>query len=353
MKRLWIWMAMLLPTLAAVAQEQRVEVNEQKPSAQVQFNGMMNVFVTLDAPNVEGYANVIVEVENLDDEQVLIFFSHEYSEGKKLKKELKRDDIIPDKYFHDVIEPYPGLKKVLKVEPQSKERLPVLSVPSGEETACQLPVYVGTFKNKKHKEVILMNQEIFTLRITAGKAGPSEYSKLKDQVDKLVAKVNNTVICTDSRHKKQMNKQRQSLQKEIDKLVAQLEKQRDKWTGSLQTHQKYQDLIDQLNGLTIKEGVCSTHSKGGGGGGGGVTPPAPVDPNANCPYRNYSEAQINQTLNDYYVQIYNSSNRSETKQKVMQSVNALYNCYNNHNHKRSKKQKSAINKAYNKINSIK
>lgn len=357
MRKIWIWMAILLPCLATYAQEQHVEVTEQNPSAHAQFNGMMNVFVSLEAPNVEGYANVRVEVENLDDEQVLLFFAHEYSEeGKKLKKELKKDKIIPDKYFHDEIIPYEGLKKVLKVEPQCKEQLPVLSIPNGEEMACKLPVYVGTFKNSKRKEIILMNQEVFTLYVKAGKGGPSEYSKLKEQVEKLVKKVNGTVICTSSKHKPKAASQKQNLQKEIDKLVAQLEKQRDKWAGSLQTHQNYQNLIDQLQALTFNEGVCSKHdgsrsNNGGGGGGGRVE--HNTDPNANCGYKNYSEAQINQQLNDYYVQIYNSSDRAATKRKVMPSVSALYNCYNNHSHGRKKNKQSAINKAYNKINSIK
>ena len=356
MKRIWMLMALLLPSLAMFAQQQSVALSEQNPTATVQFNGMMNVFLSLDAPNVEGYSNVIIEVENLDDEQVLLFFAKEYStDGKKLKKELKKDNIILDKFFHDAIEPYEGLKKLLRVDPQSKMRLPVVSIPNGEEMPVALPVYVGKFKDKKHKQVILMNEELFTLRIQAGKGGTSEYSKLKEQTQKLIQKVQNTVICTSPKHK-QAAKDKQKLQKEIDKLVSALQKQRDKWAGSLQTHQNYQDLIDQLQAVEFNEGLCSKHSGkssiGDNSGGGGHIQ-QPVDPNANCPYRGYSAQQIKQQLDNYYVQIYNSSNRSGAKAKVMGAVNGLYNCFTNHNHGRKKSNASEIKKTYNKINSIK
>lgn len=355
MKRIWMLMALLLPSLAMFAQQQSVALSEQNPTATVQFNGMMNVFLSLDAPNVEGYSNVIIEVENLDDEQVLLFFAKEYStDGKKLKKELKKDNIILDKFFHDAIEPYEGLKKLLRVDPQSKMRLPVVSIPNGEEMPVALPVYVGKFKDKKHKQVILMNEELFTLRIQAGKGGTSEYSKLKEQTQKLIQKVNSTTICTHSSHKKQAAKDKQKLQKEIDKLVASLQKQRDKWAGSLQTHQNYQDLIDQLQAVEFNEGLCSKHSGRSSGGDGGIKPPpTPSDPNANCPYRSYSAQQIKQQLDNYYVQIYNSSNRSGAKAKVMGAVNGLYNCFTSHNHGRKKSNASEIKKTYNKINSIK
>ncbi|MBR5688071.1 MAG: hypothetical protein IKX36_08950 [Prevotella sp.] len=354
MKRIWMLMALILPSLAMFAQQQSVALSEQNPTATAQFNGMMNVFLSLDAPNVEGYSNVIIEVENLDDEQVLLFFAKEYSaDGKKLKKELKKDDIILDKFFHDAIEPYEGLKKILRVEPQSKMRLPVVSIPNGEEMPVALPVYVGKFKDKKHKQVILMNEELFTLRIQAGKGGTSEYSKLKEQTQKLIQKVNSTTFCTHSSHKKQAAKDKQKLQKEIDKLVASLQKQRDKWAGSLQTHQNYQDLIDQLQAVEFKEGLCSKHSGRGSGDDDGIKPPPPPDPNANCAYRNLSAQQIKQQLDNYYVQIYNSANRSATKTKVIGAVKALYNCYNNHNHGRKKTNASDINKIYNKINSVK
>ena len=337
MKKIILLSVLMLLTLTARAQtDKHVTLNGNTPTAYVTHNNVVNVFFTCEEGSDENFTSVKIEVENLNDDQVLLLFSQRYSEGKKLKKELKRDNIIPDKWFHDAIEPFQGLQRICKVSPQNKVVLTHINVSNGEDMQIAFPVYIGTYKDKKHTKVNLMNLEYFTVTLRVDQKEDANYQPLKDKCDRLTAQT----ICPNNSHKPKVSQQKQQLDKERESLIAKLEKERDKWWGSSRNHHLYQDLINTLQDHTFQEADCGKHKKSGG-----TQSPRPTTPT--CAYANYSSAQIKQKLDNLNTQIYNSSNRAATKSQVMRTANALYDCYKNHNHGRSKNAK--IDQVYQKI----
>ena len=177
------------------------------------------------------------------------------------------------------------------------------------------------------------------------------YKQLSKSVNKLIKNVNNTTICTNSKHEKSVEKQKEQYLKERDNLIAKIQ-------NEIKRHPErsndYNALINKLNNIRFKNGDCGKHVPNSGGGQKGKIDDNPGGTSTKdegehtCKYDSYSAERIYQEL-DKIDQKLDKGTISKSQGKSQ--ANALYKCYlENNDRKIDSKIRRKIEECYKSIN---
>jgi len=312
-----------LASIIALADEQKKVLVSNDQNEQTIELGYCNIFAKLKADEESG--TVSIELENLDESKVLIVFDRAYPE-KAIKKMSKTVSIVYDKTFggkakNRLIDPCSTpMERVQLLRPLDKAIITNVAVTNGENTVCRIPIYIAKTKGKK---MLLLEKQIIELNIEADLKPSAEYIAMEDKVEDLEKEIDRQTFCTSPKHRPTLEKQKEvyeqkiaDMKAEIDQLIAS-----HNWSDEDGGYKRYTALKVKLDGIDLSshEGICRKHRGGGGGGGGNVS-------GHSCSYCSLSLQQIYHKMDDLYKKIYSSSNRKAAKSKVINEVNALYNC---------------------------
>lgn len=320
MKRIVFLVAILFSvSLISSADEQRkVKLNDDHQKEMIRF-AFCNIFVEKGV-STDDYANVSVTIENTDETNVILVFGHSFPE-----KDLKslNPSIVYDKYFPGtkggrVIDTYQGARKVFYIQPSDKIFIQESQIKSGEENTQKhrLPLYIAKYKNKSRKKLLLLEKQVVELEIEYEVKNDLNIIRLNEACDSLLEDLGQVKFCPNRKHRPQWEKQVEPYKERIEKIKAEADSiiQINRWYTTDKEYQPYKELLERVDSidLTQYKQDCGKHVR-------------PVYRH-NCKYCNLTLQQIYNKLDDYYIKIYNSSNRQEVKSSLMSEVNLLYRC---------------------------
>ena len=314
-KFLFIALGLCLFGLTVKADEQKKVSLSNDHTQETISLGYCNIFATLNNTGDDSYAEVTVELENLDESKMLILFDQAYSEKsiKKLKPSIVFDKKFGGTKNKRIIDPYNNpMNVVMLLKPSEKQSLPAVTVNNEQAAKCRIPIYIAKFKGKK--KLILLEKQVIELDIEAELKPTKEFLSLSSECDKLENEIKRTVICTNSKHKASASKQKEPYEKRIVALKEKIDNAvaAHNWSSGDAGYKRYNGLKVRLDNVDFREGDCGKHGR-------------PRDGHT-CSYCSLSLQQIYHQLDDIYKKIYSSSNRKEAKTGVMNQVNALYQC---------------------------
>lgn len=349
MKKLIFMALLLIAAVSAHADEQRkVKLNSYNSKETVRL-AFCNFFVTKNYSNDDGSSTISIEIENLDESNVIILFGHAYPEKdlKKLRPSIRYDKNFPGNKGHRDLKTYQEARDVIFIEPSEKRLLPNLEVRDGEIRLCSFPLYIAKYQNKQRNKMLLLTREIIELEIET--TPDKDYVRLESICNTLVDSISKLSFCSNSKHKPSLAKQKESCQKRINQIKAEIDEiiARHNWDTNDKIYQKYYSIKMKLDSIDFSNLVrdCGKHRTNN-------------VPSHRCKYCNLSLQQIYHKLDDHYKKIYNSSDRKASKNAIISDVNLLYRCCTDKNCQKhasawkSSEYKSKITDRYNRINNF-
>ena len=313
-KFLFLAFGLCLTILSAQADEQKKVSLSGDHTQETISLGYCNIFATLNDANSDDAASVNIELENLDESNVLILFDQAYSEKsiKKMPTSIRFDKKFGGTKNKRIIDPYNNkLNQVMLFKPSDKLRIPAVTVNNDQVTKCIMPIYIAKYKGKK--KLILLEKQVIELDIEASLKPSKEFLSVSGEVEKLEKELSGKILCTNSKHKPSLSKQKESyeskvnaLKEKVDGIIA-----AHGWSAGDAGYKRFNALKEKLDNVSFREGDCGRHKDRSG---------------HTCSYCALSLQQIYHKLDDCYKKIYSSSNRQEAKASVISQVNALYQC---------------------------
>lgn len=358
MKRLLIFMSFLFfATIGSYADEQqRIKLDDEHVKEQVRL-GYCNIFVTKMDYDDDGNAKVSVEIENLDESNVIILFGHAYPEKelKRLSPSITFDKTFPGTKGHRNIDTYSEARNVIFIEPSGKSLLPEIHVKNGEVQLCRLPLYIAKYREKSfwrasngRNKMLLLEKQILELEI---EVVDEDYARLNGECNTLIEEISKQTFCNHPKHKPSLERQEAPYKTRIAKIKTEIDEivNRHDWYTTDKDYKRYNALKQKLDAIDFSayEGDC-----------GNSRNHRNSSIRHNCKYCNLSLQQIYHKLDDYYKKIYNSSNRTVTKESVIADVNLLYKCCTDGNCSKhassweSSEYKSKITDRFNRISNF-
>lgn len=346
--------------LCAFANEvKEITLNEYDNKSEVIELRNYNIFVTLVDMDIDGNAEISIELENTSETYTLMLFDYAYSE-----KVLKKSKPVSIRFYKNfdgsktnphVIIPCQGINRNYTIRPSdSRQLLMNLTGNWTNQFNCKIPVYYRINKNKKGTKVMLLAKSVAELKINV--LPDRDYVTVQKKYQDLKEDLKSTIFCTNQYHqgtpyetlKRQFKNRILSLKMEIGEIV-----ESRNYRGNEKSYAKYKALLDKLDDISIERMAVSQCYND-------VLPPEPqpepvviVDPvhSHNCKYCRLSYAQIYERLEDYQLALYNNKTK---KSAIIADVEALYRCFKE-NKKRVDREgyKTRITEYYNRIKSYK
>ena len=169
------------------------------------------------------------------------------------------------------------------------------------------------------KEVYnILQREVRTIPIAFNDNNPQLGSFFKDY-KKLKEDVSHATFCKNPKHKPVLKEQIKPFEKRKDDLILRIKTWRDQedisFNNKSSLYEKSRSLIDSINSIVFEslavDDCGDSHI---------YTSPH------KCKYCNYTLEQIYNKLDEYYKEVYNSSDRKKVKSEIINDVNLLYKC---------------------------
>lgn len=331
-----------LITVSLADEQHKVRLDDDKHSKETIECASFNIILELTDVKESGKVNVNIELENIGETRGVSLFDGKYKE-KELKK--KRPKIKFDKTFSGtkgqrVVTACDKLENSVHLYPLTMEQVITLSAEDGKTTSATLPIYVVEYKKRvfsnKHN-LILLQKEVIELEIGIDLKPSKQLVDITNGCDSLLMEFDNTIFCTNKRHKPSLEEQQGAFQHKVDSLVEKIDSiiSYHGWFSSDKQHKLYTQQKKRIQDINLKdkEGDCGKH--------------VIVH---RCKYCSASLQQISHKFDDIYQIIYISNERSVTKAEHLGDVNALMNCAKRRRDWRRSEYKDKIERLYKEIN---
>lgn len=295
---------------------------------------------------------VLVSIDNTTVNQALLLFKNSQDE-KSLKKNKPKIEFERT---------YPGSKgkrsvfgcrelnqAFISVIPQDKSDLFGIDVSSTSITKLELPMYLAKYDPKKlikkgayNINYKILSEEIltFNIEVKGWSENDPDYLSTKKAVEDYIRSVDTAAFCKNRRHKPSLSEQQRPYQERKDSLINVITStlQQSEWISVDKPHQKYSELLAQLNKVNLNEHTydCGGHKR--------------VSKPHSCSYCSLSSQQVYHQLDDLYQQLRNGK---ITKDIAVKKAQALYTCYQkNGKRKKEASYSDKIAKFYSRITSF-
>lgn len=346
-QKIFITALLILSAITNIYADKRITVkldNDQHRQETVEL-AYCNIFLDMENDDDDDI-KVNIQLENLQENKEILLFMNSYDE--KVLKKMRPTPIIYDKYFGGtkgmrVIESCNGLDKDYQISPSNKEKILTLSG-IDKNIMCRIPLYIAGYKKKKgllcrKQQLELLEKTILELEIEIELKPDSLYQQLSNECNKILEEFENTLFCTNKKHKPSIFKQKDDFQEKINTCISKIteEIEANNWYSSDKKYKLYDELREKLKNLDLssKEGDCGKHKASNG---------------HKCKFCNMTLQQIYHKLDDFYQKIYSSNDRKATKEEVINDVKSLYNCSMRRKDWNISEYKSKIIDRYNRIN---
>lgn len=320
--KLFLAVLFLFSAFTSYADEIRDVVLQSSRSEEVIKMGFANIFVTRNDVD-DNTAELSVEVENLDETNLVLFFGRSFSENE-LKKMTPK--ITYDKYFggtkgQRVIDTFANYRNFVLVNSSEKFKAIDDNMKIGDKREIRLPMYVAKYKDRKQKKVILLQKVVLQLNIEF--KIDEQIIQLNNAYNEFIEVLDTLKFCTNKNHvpKKDVNEQKKPYLDRINEFIAEIDGiiSANHWSDSDREYQKYHALRDKFSEIDLSKCEIDSCDK---------DKRIPPPPQHKCKYDNLSLQQIFHMLDDYYIKIYSKrgDERKALKDRVMADVELLYRC---------------------------
>lgn len=331
------------------AQSSKVKLSDDSKVRKVEVVGDIgadhihycDIILTKEKTDDDGNTTVNVEIDNNSETFMILLFGHNYSEKelKKLFPKIYYDKTFPGDRGYRELNVYPGLEKsYMCMDVNQKYKLTKMTVQEGKTGKLELPLYFAKYKKKSlfgglfggsngRNKLNILEQKTIEIEIEVEVKPDEDFIRLENECNKLIKEISTQSFCNNPKHKPNLETQEAPYKERIRKMISEID-------GIIQSRQipfssnafnRYDELKKKLKSLDFSkyERDCGKkHTTSSRGPGGGRTTP----PIHQCKFCGLTPDQALGKMNNYYYQIYNSSNRAATKRAVMADVNILYNC---------------------------
>ncbi len=301
---------------------------------------LCNILLELTGVDEDGNAKIDIEIENRTRGEHLCLFYRAYPE-RELKKtsKIKYEKGFLGRRGERKIHPCDKINRDIRINPYRKER--ILSLSCKGTASCTLPFYIIKEKESLlfgRKRLLISSQEVIELELEVDLKPDSSVILLETTCQQLLNEYEEILFCPNKHHRPSLEEQKDNFQRKIDSLVIQIDRFIDEkgWNLPLKKVEYFEDQKKRLNDLDLskKESDCGGHR----------------GPIHRCAYCRYTPLQISQELEDTYKRIYVSSDQGAAKTKVINKINAVYNCPNAKRNWKKSEFKNKIIRYYNEIN---
>ena len=334
-----------LPSLAD--EHKKITLNNEDRKTETVELSFCNIFVTLKNVDENDNAEILIELENIDESNTLLLFDRAYDEKslKEMSTSIRYDKRYPGSKGERDIDFCADIKSTNQIKPSEKTKLFVKTGSENTPLTCRLPIYIAKNKNKSGSKMLLLVKEVIELEIQVQLKPDEEFISITDSYEALIKDIDSEHFCTNSYHK---GKSLKSLKSKYEGKINDLKK---RIKSILEDHgyypqdkayEKFKEVLGKLDRISLdaKTVTCCPDDQ----------KPKQKPDRHKCKKCSLSYEQIYNKLQNYYIYIHNGK---KTKAQVMSEVESLYTCVSK-NKKRSANNnlKSRIKTYYNKIKSL-
>ena len=350
-KRIFLTALFVVGTfLTSFADEQKkISLNNNDHTSETIELAYCNIFVSLKDVDENDNAEILIELENIDESYTLILFDRAYDEKtlKKMFPSIRYDKVFGGSKGKRYIDVCPDLKSTYKINPSGRIQLFVKTGNDKAPLVCKLPIYIAKNKNKRGSKMLLLAKEVIELEVQVQLKPDEEYISITDSYEALIKDIDSEHFCTNSYHK---GKSLKSLKSKYEGKINDLKKRINSivedrgYYPQDNAYKKFKEVLGKLDRISLDAKTvtsCPDDQK----------PRQKQKPDRHkCKNCSLSYEQIYKKLENYYIDIHNGK---RTKARVMSEVESLYTCVSK-NTKRSANNgiKSRITTYYNKIKSL-
>ena len=348
-KRLLFIICLCAFVFSSFADEQRkIVLNADHQKEMIRY-AFCNIFVTNESDNNDEYANISINIENIDESNGIFLFGHSYPEKdlKKLTPSITYDKYFPGTKGGRVLDTFQGPKNVVFIAPASKSFVHELQVKNGDIQKCRLPLYIAKYKGKNRNKMLLLEKQVIELELEYEVKADQDLFRLNNDCDSLMKELEDVSFCNNRRHKPSLEKQERPFKECVERIKTEVDSiiETHRWQTTDKRYLAYDSLKIKLREINFSryERDCGKHS---------------VSKGHQCKYCSLSLQQIYNKLDDYYIKIYNSNDRKKARAAVINEVNQLYrcctdgNCRNHSSAWKKSEYRSKIIDRYNRINNF-
>ena len=336
-----------LPSLAD--EHKKITLNSDDRKTETVELSYCNIFVTLKNVDENDNAEILIELENIDESKTLLLFDRAYDEKtlKEMPTSIRYDKCYPGSKGERYIDVCPDIREPNKIKPSEKTKLFVKTGSENTPLTCRLPIYIAKNKNKSGSKMLLLVKEVIELEIQVQLKPDEEFISITDSYEALIKDIDSEHFCTNSYHKgkslKSLKSKYEGKINDLKKRIKSILEDRGYYPQD-KAYEKFKEVLGKLDRISLDAKTvtsCPDDQK----------PRQKQKPDRHkCKKCSLSYEQIYNKLQNYYIYIHNGK---KTKAQVMSEVESLYTCVSK-NKKRSANNnlKSRIKTYYNKIKSL-
>lgn len=295
-------------------------------------------------------ATVRIAVENVMQEGALLLFGGDYNEEQLnvIKPKFEFDKIFPGKKGSRYVSAYKKTYKLVEIIPASqKDTVSIVKVSTRTPEVVSMPFYIAKYKPSELLKKGVQNTKFkiarketieFKIYVTGWTPENPLYQETKAKVDTFVNDFNNTLFCTNKKHKPNAKDEVARFERRRQELLAEIEDilvENDQWLSTDRPHQAYTALKKELESIDLssRNTDCGKHKADSVPSQPKPTPATTTTQSGHsCAYCSSSAAQLFHSIDDTYQQMRAGK---ITKEQAKTRATAIVNCYNK-NSKRGK-----------------
>ena len=336
--------------LSMIAQSSKVKLSDESKEKKIEVKFLdkdgtdhihyCDIILTKVKTDNNGNTTVNVEIENINESLIILLFRQKYSEKdlKKLKPKIYLGKHVSGDRGKRYLIVCPELKKDWVRIEHGRKPITEITVQEGKTVKLELPLCFAEYKKKSlfgsifggsngQNKLNILEQRPFVIEIEVEVKPDEDFIRLGNECNKLIKEISTQSFCNNPKHKPNLETQEAPYKERIRKIISEIDGiiQSRQISFSSNAFNRYDELKNKLKSLDFSkfERDCGKkHTTSSRGSGGGRTTP----PEHQCKFCGLTPDQALGKMNNYYYQIYNSSNRAATKRAVMADVNILYNC---------------------------
>ena len=335
-----------LPSLAD--EHKKITLNNEDRKTETVELSFCNIFVTLKNVDENDNAEILIELENIDESNTLLLFDRAYDEKslKEMSTSIRYDKRYPGSKGERDIDFCADIKSTNQIKPSEKTKLFVKTGSENTPLTCRLPIYIAKNKNKSGSKMLLLEKEVIELEIQVQLKPDEEFIRITDSYNSLIREIDSETFCTNKNHRgeslKVLKSKYEGKISDLKRIIKSIIDSRGYYPSD-KAYKKFMEVSGNLDKIDLDAKVVSSCPKD-------RKNPIPGHTGHNCKNCNLTYEQIYKKLENYYIDIHNGK---KTKAQVKSEVESLYTCVSK-NKKRSANNsiKSRITKYYNKIKSL-
>ena len=204
-KRVFIAAYIVLMTyLPSLADEQKkITLNNDDRTTETVELSYCNIFVTLKNVDENDNAEILIELENIDESYTLILFDRAYDEKtlKRMPTSITYAKNYGGSKGERYIEECPEIRSPNYIKPSEKTKLFVKTGSEKTPMTCRLPIYIAKNKNKSGSKMLLLVKEVIELEIQVQLKPDEEYISITDSYNSLIREIYSETFCTSKNHR--------------------------------------------------------------------------------------------------------------------------------------------------------